>query len=124
VQEDVLARRRHIVKGGGVLTIGDNSGFSSKTEIDYTGAVLIGSGVIISGETTILSHSHPHMPKLNEKIAIPLTVEICDDAWVGERVLIVPSEKEGKLTIGRNSVIGAGSVVTKSVPEFALLFSA
>ena len=39
-------------------------------------------------------------------------VKICDGAWLGGGVIVLPG-----VTIGRNSVVGAGSVVTRSVPD-------
>jgi virginiamycin A acetyltransferase len=44
----------------------------------------------------------------------PLAIE--DDAWVGDRVIITPGCKR----IGLGSVVGAGAVVTKDVPDFAV----
>lgn len=42
--------------------------------------------------------------------ALPVKIE--DNVWIGGGVIILPG-----VTIGRNSVIGAGSVVNKSIPE-------
>jgi len=39
-------------------------------------------------------------------------VKICENVWLGENAIILPG-----IEIGKNSVIGAGSVVTKNVPE-------
>ena len=42
-------------------------------------------------------------------------VTIGDDVWIGGRVIILPGVK-----IGSHSVVGAGSVVTKDVPEWSI----
>lgn len=41
-------------------------------------------------------------------------IKVGDNTFIGHRVVIMPG-----VTIGNNCVIGAGSVVTKSVPDFA-----
>jgi carbonic anhydrase/acetyltransferase-like protein (isoleucine patch superfamily) len=45
------------------------------------------------------------------------TLEIGHDAWLGERVIITP----GSRRIGIGAVVGAGAVVTKDVPDFAIV---
>src|ERR1017187_4066715 len=45
------------------------------------------------------------------------TLEIGHDAWIGERVIITP----GCRRIGIGAVVGAGAVVTKDVPDFAMV---
>jgi maltose O-acetyltransferase len=46
-------------------------------------------------------------------LAKPVVIE--DDVWIGRRVVILPG-----VTIHRGAVIGAGAVVTKDVPEYAV----
>jgi virginiamycin A acetyltransferase len=48
-------------------------------------------------------------------VSSPFVIE--HDAWIGERVLVTP----GCMRIGLGAVVGAGSVVTKDVPDFALV---
>ena len=40
---------------------------------------------------------------------------ICDDVWIGRRVIILPG-----VTIGKGAVIGAGAVIAKDVPPYAI----
>ena len=42
---------------------------------------------------------------------------ICDDVWIGTRVTILGNVK----TIGKGAIIAAGAVVTKSVPDYAIV---
>jgi acetyltransferase-like isoleucine patch superfamily enzyme len=48
-------------------------------------------------------------------ISIPVVIE--DDVWIGTGAIILPGVK-----IGIGAVVGAGSVVTKDVPNFAVVF--
>ena len=43
-------------------------------------------------------------------------VIIEDDVWIGHRVIILPG-----VNIGKGSIIGAGSVVTRDVPQYAIV---
>ena len=43
-------------------------------------------------------------------------VYIEDDVWIGARVTILPG-----VTVGAHSIIGAGAVVTKDVPEYVIV---
>ena len=44
-------------------------------------------------------------------------LEICDDVWIGARVIVL----HGCRRIGAHSIIGAGSVVTHDVPDYAIV---
>ena len=57
------------------------------------------------------SYNNPHA--FFNTYALPVTIE--DNVWIGGGVIILPG-----VTIGKNSVIGAGSVVNKSIPPNSL----
>jgi maltose O-acetyltransferase len=46
----------------------------------------------------------------------PEPVIIADDVWIGTRAIILPG-----ISIGRGAIIGAAAVVTKNVPEYAIV---
>ena len=77
--------------------------------------VLIASKVYISdinhGNYSGENHSFPAEKAKNRKI-FSKPVKICENVWIGENAIILPG-----IEIGKNSIIGAGSVVTKNVPE-------
>lgn len=56
------------------------------------------------------------IPMKGQGVLSPQKVTICDDVWIGARVIILPG-----VTIGKGSIIGAGAVVTKDVPEYAVM---
>lgn len=88
------------------------------TFINY-GAVLLDVGKITIGEDVqfgpnvqFLTPTHPLDPQLRRmkyEAAEPITVH--DNVWLGGGVIILPG-----VTIGENTVIGAGAVVTKDLP--------
>lgn len=74
--------------------------------------VSIGNHVIIAPNVMISTTGHPVDPDLRRPanlFSFPVTIE--DDVWIGAGAIILPG-----ITIGKNSVIGAGSVVTKNIP--------
>lgn len=75
--------------------------------------IYIGNGVMFAPNVTITATGHPVHPELRphgDQFSFPVTIE--DHVWIGSNVVILPG-----VTIGKNSVIGAGSVVTKDIPE-------
>lgn len=75
-------------------------------------AVTIGNDVLIGPNVGIYTAGHPVDPGLRRQeleFALPVTIE--DGVWIGGHAVIAPGVR-----IGRNSVIGAGSVVTKDIP--------
>jgi galactoside O-acetyltransferase len=74
--------------------------------------VYIGEHVMIAPNVTITPTGHPVDPDLRRpgnQFSIP--VRIGNDVWIGSNAVILPG-----ITIGDNSVIGAGSVVTHDIP--------
>ncbi|RMI37235.1 maltose acetyltransferase domain-containing protein [Streptomyces triticirhizae] len=75
--------------------------------------VHIGDRVMIAPNVTITPTGHPVDPELRAPgTQFSLPVRIGNDVWIGANVVVLPG-----VTIGDGSVIGAGSVVTKDVPE-------
>ena len=98
---------------GSNITLGDNVYFNFNCVVLDPAAVLIGSNVLFGPNVQIYTASHPvdYLERRNGlEFAIP--IEIGSDVWVGGSAAISPG-----VTIGSRSVIGAGSVVTKDVPE-------
>lgn len=102
------------VESGAELTIGSNVGMSS-TRIWVHDSVAVGNNVKLGACVLITdTDAHPmdYMARRtsNEGTkSAPIVIE--DDVWVGAHCIILKG-----VTIGARSIIGAGSVVTKSIP--------
>lgn len=74
--------------------------------------IYVGDYTMIGPNVTIVTAGHPVQPKLRELVyQYNLPVRIGRNCWIGAAVTILPG-----VTIGDNSVIGAGSVVTRDIP--------
>ena len=113
---------------------GNNIYFGNNCEVNMNctflddNVIRIGDNALIAPNVQIYTASHP--TAASERLiedwegknstffrtfAKPVVVE--DNVWIGGGVIILPG-----VTIGKNSVIGAGSVVTRSVPGNSLAF--
>lgn len=74
--------------------------------------VYIGDSVMIAPNVVIATGAHPVCPELRERVyQYNLPVHIGNRVWIGAGAIVLPG-----VTIGDDSVIGAGSVVTKDIP--------
>lgn len=92
-------------------SIGDNFYANFNLTLVDDARITIGDNVMIAPNVTISTAGHPIDPVARKKGQFSLPVTIEDGVWLGTGVIINPG-----VTIGRNSVIGAGSVVTHSIP--------
>lgn len=99
---------------GASLTIGNNVGMSS-TRMWIHDHISIGNNVKIGGcvlMTDTDAHPIDFLARRDSSIgtkSAPITIE--DDAWIGAHCMILKG-----VTIGARTIIGAGSIVTKSIP--------
>lgn len=78
--------------------------------------IYIGDYTMIGPNVTIATAGHPILPSLREKaLQFNMPVHIGKNVWIGAGAVILPG-----VTIGDNSVIGAGSIVTKDIPPQVL----
>lgn len=98
------------------IEVGDNFFANYNLTILDVAKVVIGNNVQIAPNVSIYTAGHPIHPDSRSsgyEYGIPVTIG--DNVWIGGDVVILPG-----VTIGSSSIIGAGSVVTKDVPEWVI----
>ena len=109
-----VERMRGVKIGKNVFLGGGNILDRAKPEL-----ITIEEGVSLAGGVYILTHSNPTegirkiLGEAGTKIA---PVHIKQHAWIAVNVVILPG-----VTIGENSIVAAGSVVTKDVPPYSIV---
>jgi maltose O-acetyltransferase len=94
------------------LSIGDRTFINADFLIIGGGFVTIGADCLIGPRCAIYTPNHaPDVTRRLEGWELPIPVTIGNNVWLGGSVTITPG-----VTIGDNSIIGAGSVVTKDIP--------
>lgn len=74
--------------------------------------IYIGDYTMIGPNVTLATAGHPILPELREKgYQFNMPVRIGKNCWLGAGVIVLPG-----ITIGDNTVVGAGSIVTKDLP--------
>ena len=98
--------------GGKNVHLGNNVYFNfNATMVDDT-HIFIGDCTMLGPNVVIATAGHPILPELREKaLQYNMPVHIGKNCWLGAGVIVLPG-----VTIGDNTVIGAGSVVTKDIP--------
>jgi len=95
------------------ITIGKNSFINHNCTILAQAKVTIGKDVRIAPNVSIYTVGHAQNPrKRKEGYSYAKKIIIKDNVWIGGNVVILPG-----VTIGENSIIGAGSVVNKDVAK-------
>jgi acetyltransferase-like isoleucine patch superfamily enzyme len=90
------------------LIIGNNCGFSG-TVIGCFESIKIGNNVRC-GANTLITDSDWHTDDARTGMNKPIVIE--DNVWLGVNAIVLKG-----VTVGANSIIGAGSIVTKNIPE-------
>lgn len=74
--------------------------------------IFVGDSVMFGPNVVVATAGHPIDPELRRKVAqFNVPVRIGSNVWIGAGAILLPG-----VTVGENSVIGAGSVVTHDIP--------
>jgi acetyltransferase-like isoleucine patch superfamily enzyme len=107
---------------GAKLIIGDGTYIGRFSHIYATSKIEIGKKVLMADKVYISDNLHSYenigMPVIDQPIKQTNPVFIGDGAWLGENVCIIGA------SVGKNSVIGANSIVTKDIPDHCVALGA
>ena len=100
------------------VALGDHSGIGINARIH--GECHIGRDVMMGEGCVVITRNHGHsrtdIPMRLQGFEPERPVWIEDDVWIGDRVTILPGVR-----VGRGSILAAGAVVVKNVPEYAVV---
>jgi len=116
----IIGRNSSLICKEGRIVVGSNTQITFDVSIIMvTGDLFIGEGVGIGAGTRIVGGNHPVSSEIDEeagpewlKPPISNGIKVKDRALIGANVTILDG-----VTIGRNTIVGAGSLVTKDLPE-------
>jgi acetyltransferase-like isoleucine patch superfamily enzyme len=83
------------------------------------GGITIGARTMISPRVTLVTEGHPIDPAERHDFITLAPIVIEDGVWIGAAATILPG-----VTIGHDSVVGAGAVVAKDVPPLTVVTGA
>lgn len=110
--------------GEPVIVIDDNCSIGYGTMISAKNRVHLEHDVLIGQNVVILDHNHAY-----EDIMTPISkqgiteggrIRIGQGSWIGRGSAIICGR--GELTIGRNCVVAVNSMVTRSIPDYSVVF--
>lgn len=101
-----------------ILEIQDNTYIGNFAHIYCVNNIIISDNVLIADKVYITDNLHNYhninLPIIKQEIIQLSPIKINSGAWIGENVCIIG------VNIGKNSVIGANSVVTKDIPDYCI----
>ena len=102
--------------GGSNLRVGRNVFINQNCTVYDLGGVDIADDVMIGPNVSIITSGHPIEPSQRRAAVVAKPIVIESNVWIAAGVIII-----GGVTVGENSVVAAGSVVTQDVPPNTLV---
>lgn len=101
------------------LVMGDNSSIGPHGYIGCSGKIVIGANVMLGPKCSLFAENHVFSDieaTIKSQGVKQKGIIIEDDCWIGSNVVILDG-----VTIGKGSVIGAGTLITKDVPPGSIV---
>ena len=102
--------------GGADIRVGRNVSINQNCTFYDLGGLDIADDVMIGPNVSLITSGHPIEPSRRRAVVVAAPIVIERNAWIAAGATII-----GGVTIGENSVVAAGSVVTKDVPPNTLV---
>lgn len=118
-QRTLVGRHVELVPQGGSITIGNDCSLNNHVVFYGAGGITVRDGCRIATGVVIVAFNHGYDDLTLPIRRQPITargVVVEDEVWIGARSILLDG-----VTVGSGSVIGAGSVVTHDVPEYAVV---
>ena len=98
---------------GRAIVLGDRVFLGRYCEFNVTGSVTIGDDALIASGCKFIDHDHGIAPgtPMNAQPGVTLPIVLEPNVWLGVNVIVLKGVR-----IGEGAIVGAGAVVTKSVP--------
>jgi acetyltransferase-like isoleucine patch superfamily enzyme len=110
--------------GDPTIVIDDNCIVAFGSIVSAKNRIHLERGVNIAQQVLIMDHNHAYedidVPIIEQGITRGGTIRIGEGSWIGHGAAIVCSR--GELRIGRHCVVAANSVVTRSIPDYSVVF--
>ena len=118
--ESVIRAGAMLLPSSGSISIGNKTSINQYTVINGEGGVTIGNSVMVAAFVAMFAANHifddPALPILEQGTSTKGGIKIEDDVWIGTHAVILDG-----VIIGKGSVIGAGTVVTKNVLPYSVV---
>ena len=103
---------------GPSIIIGDRVFIGTGCEFNIRNRILVGNDSLIASGCRFIDHDHAmnmHQGPMNQQPCPNAPIILEEDVWLGVNVVVLKG-----VTLGRGCVIGAGAIVTKSVPPYEI----
>lgn len=117
IQDGVDFRIWHPFKEDSYIQIGNRVFVGHACEFVCNTKIIIGDDCLIASRTTFVDVGHGILPdlKINEQETVAEEIILEEDVWIGSSCVIIKG-----VTIGKGSVVAAGSLVNKSIPPYQI----